>query len=156
SQHAESVRGHGVELLDGPVVPCRVAGALERGVADREAEGERAVDDGGPEAVEVHVLDPQLRVARAVAVVLDAGPADGAEALRQRAVGRPSAPAQHAALTDPDRLVVAADDPRSAFALVLWKPRLPQVRRYRSQVEMVVTRVESRGLIHAPPLLLAI
>src|SRR5947199_320455 len=90
------------------------------------------------EAVAVHVLEPQLGVAGAEAVVLDAGTPDGAEALGDHAVGGPSAGAQHAALADPYRLPFPADDPRPALAHVTRQPRLPQVGRYRPGVQGLV------------------
>ena len=53
-----------VELLHGPVVPCRVARRLQLGVGDRQAERERSVDHRRGEPVAVHVLQAQLRRCR--------------------------------------------------------------------------------------------
>src|SRR5438552_2741380 len=71
-EHAQPVGAAGVELLDRPVVPGRVARAVERWVFEREAEGAGAIEDRCPQAVAVHVPQAQLGHARAVAVVLDA------------------------------------------------------------------------------------
>ncbi len=105
-EHAQPIGSDGVELLDGPVVPRRVTGALQLGVVDRKAERERSVDHRGPQAVAVHVLEPQLGSAGTEAVVLDAGAPDRAQLLRDLAVRRDAAAAHHAVLAHPDRLAV--------------------------------------------------
>ncbi len=58
---AEPIGSEGVELLDGPVVPGRVAGRLQVRLGDGEGQRDGTVDDRGPHPVEVHVLQPQLR-----------------------------------------------------------------------------------------------
>ena len=85
-EHAQPIGSDRVELLDRPVVPRRVAAVLQLGVDDREPERERSVDHRGRQAVAVHVLQPQRRGTGAVAVVVDAGAPDRAQALQEGAV----------------------------------------------------------------------
>ena len=59
----------------------RVAGRLQVRLGNRQGQRDRTVDDRCPYPVEVHVLQSQLRVADPEPVVLEAGPAHGAEHL---------------------------------------------------------------------------
>ena len=88
---AQPVGGRGVELLDGPVVPGRIADVLEVGLGDRERQRDGAVDHRGPDPVPIHVLEAQLRGAGPEPVVLQAGPPDGAQVV-QRPVRWPRPP----------------------------------------------------------------
>ena len=148
-EHAQPIGSDGVELLDGPVVPRRVTGALQLGVVDREAERERSVDHRDPQAVAVHVLEPELGRAGTEAVVLDAGASDRAQLLRDLAVRRDAAAAHHAVFAHPDGLAVPRHDVRTALGLVAWQPRLPHVGRHRVQVQVVVAGVDAGRGIHA-------
>src|SRR5581483_454947 len=130
---------------DRPVVPRRVAGVLQLRVGDGEPECDGTVDDRDPQAVAVHVLEAQLRVAGAVAVVLDAGPPDRAEVLRGGDPARHPAAAEHAVITDPHGPAVALLDPRPAVREPAREPRLPHVARDGAEVAVVVTRVEGGG-----------
>ena len=116
-EHAQAIRGHRVELLDGPVVPRRITGALQRGVADRQTDRERPVDHRGPQVVAVHVLETQLGSAGAEAVVLDARAPDRGELLQQLPVRTGPAGAEHPVLAHPDVLAVALLDVQRALGL---------------------------------------
>src|ERR1035441_3706414 len=96
---AEAIRGECVELLNCPVVPCRVTGGLQVRLRDREGQWDGTVDDRGPHPIEVHVLQPQFRVADPESVVIEAGAADGTEDPQLVPLGN-SAAAQDAVVAD--------------------------------------------------------
>ncbi len=110
-----------VELLDGPVVPRRVARGLQVRLGDGQGQRDGTVDDRGPHPVEVHVLQPQLRIADPEAVVLEAGPADGAERLELVPRGQ-SAAAEDTIVADPHRIALAGHHPWAPFDQVLRQP----------------------------------
>src|SRR5437773_1826885 len=149
-EHAEPVGRDRVELLDRPLVPRRVARGLQLGIADGKAERERSVDHGRRQAVAVEVLEPQLGRAGAEAVVVNARAPDRAELLGDVAARRDPAAADDAVFAHPRRVPVVGDDARTSLGQRARQPRLPDLRRYRVEVEVIVAGVHGvgHGLAH--------
>src|SRR5262249_16810032 len=97
-----------------------------------------------PDAVAIHVDEPQRRGAGAIAVIGDARPADGAVLrepwARARSHGRPVAA--------PPALLALLDDTRPALTKPLREALRPEPGRQVPEVEAVVTRAETGGLVH--------
>src|SRR5262249_54768128 len=97
-----------------------------------------------PDAVAIHVDEPQRRGAGAIAVIGDARPADGAVLrepwARARSDGRPVAA--------PPALLALLDDTRPALTKRLREAIRPERGRQVPEVEVIVARVETVALVH--------